>query len=152
MKESPQMKKLEEMLRSGKLAAGGFMGEDDRHVWEVIEADQSQVTRLGYDCRQIAERMAQLTEQAKPRLGNWVKLTEGLEASCVDFKGSIICPWPHPAKCIKRITTLRRVETQETIRWTDLSVHMIAEHGFFEGEGSAFRIEPKELVEFIFET
>ncbi len=152
MKESPQTKKLEEMLRSGKLAAGGFMGKDTRHVWEIIEADRSQVERSGYDCQQIAERMTELTEQAKPRLSNWVKLSQGIEASCVDFKGSIICPWPHPAKSIKRITTLRRTKTQQTIRWTDLSIHLIAEHNFFEGKGSAFRIDPKELIDFIFET
>ena len=39
MKQSPRDKKLEEVLRSTKLVAGGFMGTDTRHPIEIIEAD-----------------------------------------------------------------------------------------------------------------
>jgi hypothetical protein len=36
------------------------------------------------------------------------------------------------------------------MHWSDLNIHLIAKHGFFEGKGSAFRIEPKELISTIF--
>jgi hypothetical protein len=39
-----------------------------------------------------------------------------------------------------------------TISWTDLNIHMIEAHGFFEGKGSFFRIEPIELQRFCFGT
>ena len=39
MKQSPDMQKLEQMLRSSVLVAGGFMGNDVRVVTEIIEAD-----------------------------------------------------------------------------------------------------------------
>ncbi len=64
--------------------------------------------------------------------------------------GRIICPWPHPMSLAKRITVAQRTDTDESIRWTDLSIHMIAGHSFFEGKGSAFRIEPGKLVRVIF--
>jgi len=40
MKMSPQDKKLDAMLRSSQLVAGGFMGDDARSVSEIIEADR----------------------------------------------------------------------------------------------------------------
>ncbi|MHC5179457.1 MAG: hypothetical protein ACYSOS_02915 [Planctomycetota bacterium] len=35
--------------------------------------------------------------------------------------------------------------------WTDLNIHMIAEHSFFEGTGAFFRIEPAEIISILFE-
>lgn len=32
------------------------------------------------------------------------------------------------------------------MHFTPLDAHLIAEHGFFEGKGSPYRIEPKELI------
>jgi hypothetical protein len=37
-------------------------------------------------------------------------------------------------------------KTGEEIRWTALNIHMIKEHGFYEGKGSPFRIEPLDLI------
>ena len=50
----------------------------------------------------------------------------------------------------KRVTTIKLTESGEAISWSDLNIHLIEEHGFFEGKGSAFRIEPGELVRVIF--
>ena len=93
--------------------------------------------------------MQQLTDTARPMLGNIVQ-TEALTVTCEDFKGAIVCPWPHPGRFAKAITTVCCKDSDKQIRWTDLNVHMIAEHGFFEGKGSAFRIEPTKLVKIIF--
>jgi hypothetical protein len=62
----------------------------------------------------------------------------------------LVCPWPHPARFAKRVTTIRTAKTGRTIKWSDLNIHLIAEHGFFEGKGSTFRIEPGELIKVIF--
>jgi len=52
MKESPQTRKLEQILRSSKLVAGGFMGDDSRSFNEVIETDCFQISKLGYTTEQ----------------------------------------------------------------------------------------------------
>ena len=150
MKQSPQMQRLEEVLRSTAIVAGSFMGTDHRSLVEIVDADMGEITRLGYSARQLAARMKQLTEAAVPKLGNWVDFDERIEVCSEDYKGQIVCPWPHPLQMAKRITTARRRDTDESIRWTDLNIHMIEEHSFFEGRGSAFRIEPKKLVSVIF--
>lgn len=150
MKKSPQTRKLEHILRSSKLVAGGFMSDDSRSFTEVIEADASQVSRLGYTMEQIAARMQEITDTAKTGLGNWVTVDDKLQAVAEEAKGSLICPWPHPGRYVKRVTTVELYDSGETIRWSDLNIHLIAEHGFFEGRGAAFRIEPEKLIKVIF--
>lgn len=152
MKQSPRDKKLEEVLRSTKLVAGGFMGNDSRHPIEIIEHDVIELERMDVTARQLAERMRELTEWAKPRLGNWIDhATLKLRIKSEDYKGSLVCPWPHPGTFDKRITTVEDLETGQQVSWTDLNIHMIAEHGFFEGRGAFFRIEPAEIVSILFE-
>jgi hypothetical protein len=150
MKESPQMQKLEQILRSSKLVAGGFLGDDSRSVMEVISADVSQVSKLGYTTEQIAARMKTITDTAKRGLGTWIKIDNKRKATVEEAKGSLICPWPHPGRYLKRITTVELYDSGETIRWSDLNIHLIAKHNFFEGRGAAFRIEPEKLINIIF--
>jgi hypothetical protein len=126
------------------------MGDDSRTIIEVIDADASQVSRLGYTMEKIASRMQEITDTAKTGLGNWVKVDDKLQAVAQEAKGSLICPWPHPGRYVKRVTIVDRCNSGETIRWSDLNIHLIAKHGFFEGRGAAFRIEPEKLINVIF--
>lgn len=150
MKESPQSKKLDEMLRSSQLAAGGFMGDDSRSLTEIIDADAAELAKLGYTTEQIVLRMKSITNTAKAGLENWVKIDNNRRAIVAEARGFSICPWPHSGRYVKRVTTVERLDTGGTIHWSDLNIHLIAEHGFFEGKGSAYRIEPAKLVDVIF--
>lgn len=150
MKESPKNKKLEAILRSSRLVAGGFMGIDTRSVSEIIDADKNELSRLGFTSKQLASQMQQITDAAKPGLGTWVQIDDNLQAKTDEARGFLPCPWPHSGRFVKRITIARRIKTGETIQWSDLNIHLIGEHGFFQGKGSSFRIEPKKLIEMIF--
>lgn len=150
MKQSPNMRDLEFMLRSSRIVAGGFMGTDGRPLEEIVDTDMVSLAHLGCTVAQVADRIQELTALAIPELGNPVAVGGNLTVTSQDYMGRIICPWPHPMRLAKRITVARRTDTDESIRWTDLSIHMIAEHSFFEGKGSPFRIEPGKLVHLIF--
>jgi hypothetical protein len=150
MKQSPDMQRLEETLRSSELAAGSFMGDDPRSVTEVIEADAAALFSLGATVEQLGARMKEITAAAEQGLGNWVRLEGALEAKLDEARGLIPCPWPHQERFYKRVTTVRRAGTERTARWSDLSLHLIAAHGFFQGRGSAFRVEPAEIVGILF--
>ena len=150
MKESPQMRKLEQMLRSSKLAAGGFMGADSRSLAEIVDADTSELSKLGYRIEQIAARMQEITDAAIAGLGNWVRIDDKRQAVVAEARGFAICPWPHSGRYVKRVTTVELLDSDATVHWSDLNIHMIAEHSFFEGKGSTFRLEPAKLVAVVF--
>jgi len=95
MKQPPDMQKLEAMLRSGKLAAHGFMGNDPRSLNEIIDADAAELARLGVTALELARRMQNITDAARPYLGNYMTFGS-LEVSVVDYPGKLVCPWPHP--------------------------------------------------------
>lgn len=151
MKMSPQDKKLDDMLRSSSLVAGGFMGDDKRNVAEVIDADAATLLEHGVNATMLARRMSELTAIAKQGLGTWVDADGGaLQVMSEEYKGMLVCPWGHAGHFDKQVTMLQRPATGQTLSWTDLNVHLIESHGFFEGKGSAFRIEPAEAVRVLF--
>jgi hypothetical protein len=177
MKESPQTKHLEEILKSSKIVMGGFLGDDRRSISEIIDTDMAQVAKSGFTLEQIAARMQEITKAAISGLGNWVLIpfrdrqpittnvvgttehataeevraaTHELRTRVEEAKGLMVCPWPHPGRFAKRVTEVQLVNTNEFIMWSDLNIHMIREHGFFEGKSSNFRIEPGELIKIIF--
>lgn len=150
MKKSPQEKKLEDMLRHSKFSASGFMGTDRRNLWEIIDADATEVAGSGKTMEEVAARMQQITDAGANGLGEWVPLSENLRVMVDDNRGIVPCPWPHRVGCLKRVTTLNDSETGTYLRWSELNIHLIKAHGFFEGKGSPFRIEPAELIRTIF--
>ena len=150
MKQGPDIQKLEEMLRSSKLVAGGFMANDRRTVNEVIDTDVRALEKLGYDVKHLARRMQEITDQAIKGLGTWVQIGDNLFSKVDEAKGAIVCPWPHTGNFAKRVTILKNEVSGRSICWSDLGIHMIGEHGFFEGKGSRLRVEPEMLAEMIF--
>ncbi len=151
MKRPPEIKQLEELLRSSRLVAGGFMGTDTRPLEDILETDAAEVVGLGYSLEDIAARMSGLTEQARKGLGTTVRLDDKREGSADDNRGQVVCPWPHAGRYTKTLTTIRRIDTLETISWSDICVHFIGAHGFFQGRGSLFRMEPEQLVRILFD-
>jgi len=146
MKQSPDMVKLEEVLRSSKLVLGGFMGDDRRTLTEVLDTDAAVLEKSRVDAKQLADRMQEITDKAIAGLGTWIDIDGKLMAKVDEAKGAIVCPWPHPASFAKRVTTVKCVESGGPVKWSDLGIHLIAAHGFFEGDGSQLRTEPRELI------
>lgn len=138
---------MEELMRSSQIVAGGFLGDDPRPIEEIIEADAAEMEHLGVTREELADHMSAAESAALNGLGSFVKVGENLEAATDDNRGMLICPWGDDTRHFKTITTVRRTDTGRELRWSDLSIHLIREHGFFQGKGTAFRLEPRELVE-----
>jgi len=126
------------------------MGTDRRSVSEIIDGDASELAGLKITIEQIVRRMKEITNAAIPALGCWVQVGGKFEAKAEEVKGRVSCPWPHPAKFAKRVTYVRNPESGQSMKWSDLNIHLIEKHNFFEGRGAMFRIEPKELVKMLF--
>jgi len=151
LKRSPEAKRIEEVLRCSRIVAGGFLGVDPRILEEIIETDAATVIKLGATVPRIAARMREITDRGKAGLGTTVKLDERRQVVVDESRGETVCPWPHAGGYQKTITTVRRLDTGATVRWSDLSLHFIEAHGFFQGRGSAFRVEPEDLVAVLFD-
>jgi len=147
MKQSPEWTRIQERMLPGRLTRDGMLGSDKRSPPEIIDADEATVKRLGVSHEAIARRLRELQTAARERLGDSVVIDEAYELRSEETRGIIPCPFGHPGRFLKCVTFLTHLPTGKKLQWTDLGIHMIETHGFYEGRGSPFRLEPEEVVE-----
>ncbi len=146
MKETPNQKSQKDKLLPGKFSAEGFLGDDSRSLAEIIEDDLAVVERLGTTLQELAARMRELTDAGKAGLGRQVVIDDKIAVTVTDIMGKIPCPFSDNFRTTKQVTEATNLQNGLTLRWSDLNIHMIGEHCFFEGLGSPFRIDPEKLV------
>ncbi len=129
-------------MQPGRLTLEGFLGSDPRPLTQILDEDANTIRALGLTHEQIAERMHQLGERARGGLGTSVVVDDLYEVRIADVRGVIPCPWGHPGTYPKTNVSLRNLATGDELAWTALSVHMVCEHGFYQGRGSRFRVDP----------
>ena len=149
MKQSPELKLIEENMMPGSLSAHGFIGDDSRNLADILRDDARALKQTGITQEALADKMQELTDYGKRGLGRPTLMDGIFEIEVEDYRGKLPCPFRDNAKVNKRQTRLRRLDTGATMRWTDLNIHMIREHGFFEGYGSNYRLDPAKLVRFL---
>ena len=149
MKQSPEFAQIQANMMPGALSAHGFIGEDSRNLADIIHSDAKSLQKIGVTQEALADKMQEMTDAGLLGLGRPVPMEEQFEIAVEEYKGEIPCPFKDNAKAKKRQTLVRRLDTGVMMRWTDLNIHMIREHGFFEGYGSSYRLDPAELARFL---
>lgn len=149
MKLSPEYSKITERMAPGVLSRDGFLGSDRRPLPEILDADRSTVEGLGLSHEAIAEKLEEILHQAMEHYGTPVKVGDDLQAVYIEAMGRIPCPFGDATVRPKGQVDLRELSTGREISFTPLSVHMIAEHGFYQGHGSAYRVEPALAAEML---
>lgn len=150
MKATPQELKIMARMRPGAITLNGFLGDDRRNLYDIIEDDGRTLQRLGKQAGEIAARMNFLTRQSWDLYGEDILVEDTYLVSTDVVRGKLPCPFSHPGIYRKAITTLTNTKNGITVRWTSLSIHLIEAHGFFEGKGSPFRLDPETLCKAIF--
>jgi hypothetical protein len=146
MKQTPELTAAQSQMAPGLISRDGFLGDDPRLLADILAEDAARVAALGLTHAQIAERMQVFTDAARRMLGAPAEVEDRYEVAIQEVRGVVPCPWPHPGTFPKSMVRLTRKDTGETISWTELQIHMVAEHGFYEGRGSPFRIAPADLA------
>jgi len=149
MKLSPEDRIITERLAAGVLCRDGFLGDDRRPLPEILEADLATVEALELTHEQIADRLGQALRDAMARYGTPADAGGGLEAVYVEAMGRIPCPFGCGTVAAKGQVELTRTATGRRICFTPLSVHLIEAHGFYQGRGSRFRLDPRDAAEIL---
>ena len=147
MKQTPQLAAVEARMQPGAIVRDGFLGTDGRSLAEILDEVQNTVNGLSLTHEQIAERMEHLAEEGKEGLGMTVRVDEDWEVRVQSVRGFLPCPWGHKGLYPKLNVYLRNRRSGHTMLWTGMQIHLIRDHGFYQGKGSAFRIEPEVAKE-----
>ena len=146
MKQNPVDKQVGDSLREGILARDGFLGEDSRPHPQIIQEDAEVLSAMNTTPEALAIRMEALTKAGLKAIGSMVE-SDGYRILVDEYMGRIGCPY-RDHRAAKRNTTVTDGEGR-SLTWTDLSIHLIRAHGFFQGKGSAYRLEPAELAKLL---
>jgi len=146
MRQPPHLDAAQARMAPGRITRDGFLGSDRRALIEIIEQDRNAVARLGLTNQQIADRLDYLTEHGKAGLGTWVLVEGDLEVRVESVRGGLPCPWGHKGLYPKMNVFLRNLTTGEELVWTGMQIHLVREHGFYEGKGSPFRLDPERVA------
>lgn len=148
MKQTVEMDTYQHNMRPGCITLKGLLGEDGRKLVDILIDDDGEVKRLGTSHEAIASRMQELRDAGLQGLGESITVEDRYEVRVDSVRGKLPCPF-EDGVVQKTFIQVRNIELNRAITYTDLHIHMIKEHGFYEGRGSAFRLPPQELVEIL---
>lgn len=148
MKLTIEEKKIQKNFEPGYLSRDGFLGDDTRHVHDIIEADIRDLSVMGTDLEWFADRLQYFMDAGKKGLENPVNLGE-YTVQVRWERGRIHCPFGHPGIYPLIIVKLENHQSRKKLVFTHLSIHLIRRHGFFGGKGSTYRIDPVEAAELL---
>jgi hypothetical protein len=146
MKQTVQMKQIQAKMKPGIITRDGFLGTDKRNLVDILVEDDASVKRMNLTHRQIADRMAQFREAGIRGLGDFITVKPHFEVRVDSVRGKLPSPFGGPGLIRKTLIIVRNLQLGREISYTDMHIHLIGKHGFYEGKGSRFRLEPKDLV------
>jgi len=149
MKQTPEYDKIQEQMKPGVIALDGFLGDDKRKLIDIIASDNIKVRKLNRKHVDIASRMEHFKELGLPGLGEFITLDDHFEVKVDSVRGLLPSPFGGKGMYGKINTTVVNKKLGRQIVYTDLHIHFVADHAFYEGKGSPFRLEPVDLIEIL---
>ena len=145
MKKNPAQANVLERLAPGRLSRSGFLGQDERPLEEIIAADLAELGAAALSTAQVADLLDELFRSAAagleaPRSACGGRATVQL----FEAMGRIPCPFACGGRTPKAVVQVKAGPV--SISFTPLQAHLIREHGFLQGRGCTFRLEPRDLA------
>jgi len=146
MKQSPSERELLRNLGPSKFSAEGFLGEDTRPLDEIISEDLRAIERTGVSLAELANSLRQVYTLARQALGGEFEVRPGVAAVFHDSRGRIPSPFRGGGTFEKGEAVVTDRASGRRLILTSLGLALIERHGFFQGRGSRYRIDPAEAV------
>ncbi|NCB01583.1 MAG: hypothetical protein EOM67_05365 [Spirochaetia bacterium] len=147
MKQTPEFNAIQQQMQPGVITLEGFLGTDTRNLIDIINKDDASVHQLNVTHEEIASKMQYFRDAGLDGLGEFMKLGDHFEVRVDSVRGKLPSPFGGPGMYEKVNTTVRNLSNSKDVTYTDLHIHFVRDHGFYEGEGSNYRLEPAQLVE-----
>jgi len=149
LKQTPDFDKIQENMRAGSITGPGFLGDDDRNLVDIINEDEKKVKELGLTNEVIADKLEMLMKQGGRGFGSPVRVDDRFVVIVEESRGYIPCPFRHGHLSKKVNVNVRNIALKEEIDYSPISIHLIREHGFYQGKGSTYRLDPEMVAKIL---
>ena len=136
-------------LKASRFSARGFLGTDSRPLDEIISEDMSILGKHQVSKKRLVEALEDVYNKAKEALGTEVVIRPGVKAVFYEAMGRIPSPFPGEGVFEKGEAILTEMDSGDVLNITRLGIHLIAKHGFFQGQGSPYRIDPIKVLKIL---
>nr|WP_300980424.1 hypothetical protein [Mesotoga sp.] len=133
-------------MRAGSITGPGFLGHDERNLVDIISEDQAKVKELGLTNEIIANKLEMFMKQGERGFGSPVKVDDRFVVIVEESRGYIPCPFRHGHLSKKANINVRNIARKEEVDYSPISIHLIREHGFYQGKGSPYRLDPAKVA------
>lgn len=148
MKMFGDYKKAEALMQPGSITQSGFLGDDKRPLVDIIQKDEESFHALGLEWEEVTARLQYLQKAGSKGLGEPVLVDNKWLVQNFEARGKLPCPFGD--LLLGKITTTVTWENYgKQLSFSEISIHLLAEHHFLQGKGSPFRLEPKLLKELL---
>jgi hypothetical protein len=148
MKNTEAEKHAWERMKPGAITAQGFLGDDQRGLADIIEADAEEFRRLALEPDAVADRLEQLKAAGQQGLGEPITVENRYIITVGDARGVLPCPYGDGVFHKNSVSIQDRNSGLE-LSFSDLSSHLLRVHGFCQGRGSPFRLAPQDLADML---
>ena len=146
MKQTPEYDAIQRQMAPGVITLDGFLGTDTRKLIDILNGDDAIVRRAETTHEQIAQRMQYFRDAGLDGLGEFMTIDNHFDVRVDSVRGKLPSPFGGPGMYEKVNTTVINKHSGRQVTYTDLHIHFVRDHGFYEGKGSPFRLEPEELI------
>jgi len=145
MKADPSESRVRDRMRPGVLSRDGFLGSDPRNIGDIVAEDMAELEGMGVTREEIADLFERIHRAVDQSPETPVRLCGGrIIAEATEVMGRIPCPFACGFRAHKAVITVRTGD--RVLRITPIGIHLIGRHGFFQGRGAPFRIEPRDAA------
>ncbi len=146
MKQTPEYDAIQRQMAPGVITLDGFLGTDTRKLVDILNADDAVVRHAEVTHQQIAQRMQYFRDAGLDGLGEFIKIDDHFEVRVDSVRGKLPSPFGGPGMYEKVNTTVVNKKIGREVTYTDLHIHFVRDRGFYEGQGSPYRIAPEDLI------
>lgn len=148
MKMSPEYTKAQENMQPGVITSDGFLGDDNRNIVDIIEADEEEFDRLGLDFDTVTSKLRQLLEQGRKGLGEPVTVENRWIVTTTEARGHLASPFEDGI--YRKVNALIEhapggQPDGTSLLVSDLSLHLMEKNHFLQGKGASFRLDPETI-------
>lgn len=148
MKMSPEYTKAQNNMQPGVITSDGFLGDDNRNIVEIIEADEEKFAQLGLDFDDVVERLRHLLDEGRKGLGEPVTVDGRWIVTASEARGHLASPFEDGI--FRKVNALIEHAPDgqpngEKLLISDLSLHLLEKNHFLQGKGASFRLEPDQI-------
>ena len=146
MKMSPQLIKIQDNMQAGVITQTGFLGDDKRKLVDIIAHDEETLKSLNIDIDELVIKLEYFKNEGLKGLGEPITIDKKWEVMINEARGFIPCPF-EDGVFRKRNIQIKNLNNKKILNYSDLSIHLINKHHFFQGHGASYRLNPKDVKE-----